>query len=312
MEMAPCRQLFSAMENSERPDDRYSRWRSTTASGSSSYLLPMGNPDSSVEALANLMKDLPPFAVAFSGGLDSSLLCAVAAKAVGEGFIALTADTPFTIREDIARAVELAAKLGIRHEVILLDPLADQAIAANLPDRCYLCKKKILGTLASAADSKGINVLLDGTNADDMKEDRPGLRALREMGILSPLAELGIGRKAVIELSEALGLPDPRRPNNACLATRVPNRIPLRKQDLEQIEKAERAVRSLGYKLVRVRLSGSIARVVLGEDDLRIALDPSRESEILSALSGFGFRRVELDRTSYECERAMNQAPRIG
>lgn len=244
--------------------------------------------------LVSLLEGMEPFAVAFSGGVDSSLLCAVAAKAVGEGFIALTADTPFTHRSDIERACALAADLGFEHHLVRLDPLADPLVASNPPDRCYLCKKIILGRLLEEAAALGFTVLADGTNADDIQEDRPGLRALRGLGVRSPLAELGIGREGVVKMSVGLGLPDPHRLNTACLATRIPAGTAVTPDLLSLVEELERRVLALGFSFARVRTDGVDAGVELLHEEagsLSPALVAALEEIVRSAglrLSGIG------------------------
>jgi uncharacterized protein len=221
-----------------------------------------------LEDLCGLLASLPPFAVAFSGGVDSSLVCAAARIAVGNRFAGLTAGTPFTLEADLQRARDLSSCLGLRHEVVGVDPLADPAIRSNPANRCYLCKRMILASLSSVAASMGMHLLLDGSNADDLAGDRPGLAAVRELGVRSPLAELGIGRPHVVAMSVDLELPDPSRPNNACLATRIPLGRELEPGLLAKIDRSEAAIRARGYRLVRVRTDGAAASIELGSDEL--------------------------------------------
>lgn len=213
--------------------------------------------------LARLFEGMGRFAVAFSGGVDSSLLCAVAARAANEGFVAVTAETPFTHGSDLERARALATRLGFEHRLVSIDPAADPSIASNRSDRCYLCKKLIMGRLSAEAANLGLNALMDGTNADDMGEDRPGLRALRELGIRSPLAELGMNRAAVVSLSVELGLPDPHRRNAACLATRIPRGVAITPGLLRLAEGLESRVLATGLSFARVRTDGISATVEL-------------------------------------------------
>jgi uncharacterized protein len=241
-----------------------------------------------LEELSELLSTLPPFAIAFSGGVDSSLLCAAARAAVGDGFTALTAETPLAIREDLDRARRLALDLGFRHEVILLDTLSEPSISANLPDRCYKCKKMVFEGLLTAAARSGAVHVLDGTNADDNPEDRPGIRALRELGIRSPLAELGIGRGLVVEMSRALGLSDPDRPNNACLATRIPTGRPISPEILGLVDRCEDSIRALGFSLVRYRTDGRASAVELAPEELEAARSDGRLDLIRSLLASRG------------------------
>jgi len=230
-----------------------------------------------------------PLAVAFSGGVDSSLLCILAHRRLEDDFVALTADTPFTPAVDLRRAEDLAVRRGFRHVVVPVDPLAGGALADNPPDRCYLCKRAVFGRLLGVARSLGVSVLADGTNADDDDSDRPGARAARELGVASPLRDAGLGRADVVRLSVELGLPDPARPNNACLATRVPHGSALDRSLLRRIDAAEAEIAGLGFTLVRLRTSGGPARIELLPQELEAARRDGRMGAIAAIAARRGF-----------------------
>lgn len=234
--------------------------------------------------------------VAFSGGADSALLLAAAREALGNRVLALTAAAPYMVRQEIADALALATTLGVRHELVEL-PMPD-GMGENPPDRCYLCKRALYGQLIGVAHAHGYATVLDGSNVDDLKDYRPGQRALDELGVPSPLVVCGIGKADVRRLAKNLGLPTWRKPTNTCLLTRMPFGRKVGMETLQRIEEAERLLLDRGYDWVRVRCHGNLARIevapelrnrLLGEADL-----------IAEALEGLGFRYVTLDLRGYQ------------
>jgi uncharacterized protein len=208
---------------------------------------------------------------------------------LGDDFVALTADTPFTPGNDLRRAAGLAVERGFRHLVVPVDPLAGGALAYNPADRCYLCKLAIFGRLLEVARGLGVSVLADGTSAGDDDADRPGARAARELGVASPLRDAGLVRADVVRLSLGLGLPDPARPNNACLATRVPHGSALDLSLLKRIDEAEAEIARLGFTLVRLRTSGGPARIELLPRELEAALQDGRIGLVIDIAARAGF-----------------------
>lgn len=210
-------------------------------------------------------------AVAFSGGVDSSYLLYAALRcgAVAYGYYVKTAFQPQFELDD---ALRLAREIGADVSVLPVDVLSDATVAANPPDRCYHCKKRIFGKIAEAARADGFDVLVDGTNASDDADDRPGMRALRELAVRSPLRECGLTKARVRELSRAAGLFTWDKPAYACLATRIPPGTAITRGALERTETAEAFLASLGFSDFRVRLYGDAARIQLPTGQLERAL----------------------------------------
>jgi uncharacterized protein len=255
------------------------------------------------ERLLEQLRGLEAVAVAFSGGADSALLLAAARVALGQRVLALTAVTPYMAREDIADALALARDLGVRHELVELG--MPEGMENNPPERCYLCKHALYGQLLVAARSAGFRVVLDGSNRDDLSDYRPGLRALRELGIPSPLLDCGLSKEDVCRFSREQGLPTWDKPANACLLTRLPTGARVAMEDLQRVEEAERLLKARGYRWVRVRRHETLARIEV-EPDQRARLLAEAE-ETAAALEGLGFRHVTLDLRGYRTG-SMNPA----
>lgn len=204
----------------------------------------------------------PRAAVAFSGGVDSSVLL-WAAKTYGQQVRAYCVRSPFQPAFELEDAKQLADGLNVMLTVLEADPLAAPEVAANGPDRCYLCKQQILSVILRAARRDGLPLVLDGSNASDDPAQRPGMRAAEELGVRSPLRECGLDKQAVRQLAQKAGLPVWRKPAYACLATRVPTGTPITREDLSRVERAETALAGLGFSDFRVRLFHGGARIQL-------------------------------------------------
>lgn len=235
--------------------------------------------------------------VAFSGGVDSTLLVAIAQSVIPQNLLAVTVSSPLTTPGELEKAVEIARSLGVPHRVITHDILANPRVAQNPPDRCYHCKEEIFGRLLTMAREEGLSVVADGTNADDLHDHRPGLRALRELGIASPLAEAGLTKGEIRLISREMGLPTADTPSAPCRATRVPYGVPITPGILHRIHEAEEGVKALGFRVVRVRHHGQVARLELGEGEFPRAVD--LRSQILERVKGAGYRYVALDLAGY-------------
>ena len=249
------------------------------------------------QRLLDLLRGLGSVAVACSGGLDSSLLLAAARLALGERVLALTVATPYMVAGEITAARVLTAQLGVRHRVLEL-PMPDE-IADNPPDRCYLCKRALFAELKNVAAEEGCAWLADGSNRDDLADYRPGMRALRELDIRSPLLEADLGKAEIRRYARALNLPVWDKPASACLLTRLPHGTEVHSELLRRVETAESALRALGFGAVRVRCHDDLARIEVDRADLTRLLDESVGSKVVAALTGCGFRYVTLDLQGY-------------
>jgi uncharacterized protein len=242
--------------------------------------------------------------VAFSGGVDSTFVLAVAAEVLGRRAVALTAHSPSVPQVEREEARRLAAHLGVRHlERVSLEQ-EDPSYVANPQDRCYYCKRELYRLCAEAARAEGISAILDGFNADDRRDHRPGHLAAEERGIRSPLAEAGLSKDEVRAWSEAYGLTTWDKPQMACLASRIPYGTPVTPERLGQVERAEAALRALGFRDLRVRHHGDIGRVEVGDAELDRAF--GLRAEVASAVKGAGFKIAALDLEPFRSGR-MNE-----
>jgi uncharacterized protein len=253
--------------------------------------------ESPYRRLLELLRELRSVAVACSGGLDSGLLLAAAHRELGDQTMALTVVTPYMAVHEVAAAKALTAELGARHRVLELPIPA--AIADNPPDRCYRCKSVLFAELKAVAATEGCVWLADGTNRDDLDDYRPGLRALRELGVRSPLLEAGLGKADIRRYAKALDLPVWDKPASACLLTRLPHDVDVDPAGLRRIEAAERALSDLGFGAVRVRCHGDLARIELDRGECARLLDGSMGARAVAALTACGFRYVTLDLQGY-------------
>lgn len=233
---------------------------------------------------------------AFSGGVDSALLVKLACG-LGLEVHAVTFDSTLQPAQDAARAARQAAEYGARHLILPVDPLAHPLVRSNSRDRCYHCKRALFAALREYAREQGIDAVIDGTNADDLEQYRPGLRALRELSIESPLARLGFTKKDVRALAEEIGLDVARRPSSPCLATRFPYGAVLTPEALDRCGKAEEWMRALGFPVVRVRVHDGLARVEVLPEMLETAAKTAGKIE--EGLRRLGYRYVTLDLAGY-------------
>ena len=266
-----------------------------------------------LDPLEAQLKPLGRVCVAFSGGVDSSVVLAVATRVLGAGRVLAFTAVSETYRDDeLAAARAFAESLGVRHLTWQTRELDDQRFVANTRDRCYYCKSTLLEAMARAAADAGIEALVDGANRDDLGDERPGLRASAERGVRHPLIEAGLGKAAVRALARALDLPAWSKPAEACLASRIAYDEPVTADKLRQVAAAEDVLRELGLgPELRVRHHGAIARIELPADAVQRAAGPDLREAVTRRLRALGFTYVALDLQGFR-SGSMNEAPRSG
>jgi uncharacterized protein len=249
---------------------------------------------SNITTLERRIGGLGSCLVAFSGGVDSSLVAAVAARVLGPRALAVTAVSPALATGELEGARDVARAVGIRHEMITTAELAREGYRRNDTDRCYHCKSELYDNLAALAARRRFAAVLSGANADDVGDWRPGLRAAAEHDVVHPLLEAGIGKDEVRRLARELGVPSAAKPASPCLASRIPYGTPVDPLTLAQIDRAELAVKRLGYRVLRVRHYGERGRVELGAEELPRALTVEGRAAVTAAVRSAGYAVVEI------------------
>lgn len=246
------------------------------------------------------LQTLGSVVVALSGGVDSSVVAALAFEALKEKAVAVTFDSPLTPTGELEDAKIVASQIGIRHLVEKLNELRSGPIIQNPPDRCYHCKLQRFRQAQIFALKHGFNAVVDGTTASDMGENRPGLRAIEELGIISPLLEVGITKMEARQIAKELNLPVASKPSNSCLATRIPYGERLSKERLSRIAAAENSIRELiGIATLRVRDHGKLARIEVSNEILQFILQGDIAKQIVEQLKSLGYEYVTLDLEGY-------------
>lgn len=265
---------------------------------------------SDYERLVAAIAEMGGVVVGYSGGVDSTLVAKAATDALGERAVCVLIDSCLIPRSEIDEAVSRAGELGFNLVRINADALAIEHVADNEPDRCYHCKMAVFSEMVEIAKLQGLECVLDGTNADDESDYRPGAKATRELGIRSPLKALRFAKEKVREMSRELGLATWDKPSYACLASRIPYGTSLTRDNLGQVEAAESILHEMGFRQCRVRHHGDIARIELLPEDMDVILAADTRNLVIHRFHALGYGYVALDLAGYRTG-SMNE-PLLG
>jgi uncharacterized protein len=261
-------------------------------------------------ALFDRLRAFPSLIVAYSGGVDSAFLGWAARQVLGDRVLCVTADSPSYPDRHRQMALEVARTFGLPHEIVGTAELEKPEYRANEPDRCYHCKHELYTRLTAMARVRGFAAVADGANADDRGDYRPGRRAAREFGVVSPLDEAELTKSDIRELSRRAGLPTWDEPASACLSSRVPYFSEVTEEKLRAIEGAEADLRALGFRVLRVRHHGDVARIEVAVDELPRLVEPATAKLVDAALRRRGFRHVAVDLRGYRLG-SLNEGLRL-
>ena len=253
--------------------------------------------NSKLEKLKEYLKNLESVVVAFSSGVDSTFLLKVAHDTLGENVIAVTAKSCSFPNRELNEAIEFCKTNNIKHIIIKSEELDIDGFKNNPPNRCYLCKKELFTKIQSIAKENGISNIIEGSNLDDEGDYRPGMQAIKELNIKSPLRELKFTKQEIRELSKELGLPTFKKPSFACLSSRFVYGETITEENLKMVDKAEQFLLDLGFHQVRVRIHSNIARIEVEQNEMQKIMD--NRNAIAHKLKEFGFTYVTLDLLGY-------------
>lgn len=256
-------------------------------------------PEEKLEALKAYLRELDHVMVAFSAGVDSAFLLRVAYDTLGEKAVAVTADSPLFPKRELDEAREFCRTRGIRHLIFESEELTEQDFCSNPVNRCYICKRRLFERILSIGREEGIVHVAEGSNMDDMGDYRPGLQAVEELGIKSPLRHVGLFKSEIRLLSKKMDLSTWEKPSFACLATRIAYGDPITKEKLSMIGQGEQCLFDLGFRQVRVRIHGQMARIEVVQEDFERLLRQDIREQIISRFRELGFTYVSMDLEGY-------------
>ncbi|RJQ43266.1 MAG: ATP-dependent sacrificial sulfur transferase LarE [Gaiellales bacterium] len=258
--------------------------------------------------LVDYIRPLESAVVAFSGGVDSTLVLLLAVRALGAGnVLALTADSDTLPARERQEAVDLARQIGVSHTLVATEEMKNEDFSANPPERCFHCKTELWRHGRQLAGQRGLKHLLDGVNADDEGDFRPGIEASDAAGALHPLAACGVGKEGVRLLARELGLPNWDKPSQACLSSRFPYGQQITPAGLRRVDQAEELLRGMGFRALRVRDHGAIARIEVPLDEIALLSGGERRAEVVDGLRELGYTYVTIDLEGFR-SGSMNEA----
>jgi len=259
----------------------------------------MQKPSQKLKKLQENLKGMESVLITFSGGVDSTFLLKVTHDVLNDKVMAATFSSPIHFSYELKEARKIAHRLGVKHIISHARECENEDFIKNTADRCYFCKKELFKELKKIARKNNLRLVIDGSNYDDFRSFRPGKKALRELGIRSPLAEVGLRKEEIREISKELGLPTWNRPSQTCLVTRIPYGERITKKRLERIEKGEEFLKGLGLKEVRLRDYGDMARIEVSPKEIRILVKKDIRKKVINRLKKLGYTYISLDLEGY-------------